>query len=79
MQFHAAVERSLYTISGAVNAHAPNKKITPRIKRSLKRGKKKRWKIIKLSPQKVAVVTYYRWSVMRHANYRAFTGKRVVS
>ena len=45
----------------------------------LKEVRKKQWKIIKLSPQKVAVVIlYYMWSVMRYANYRAFTRKNVV-
>lgn len=40
MQFHAATERSLYTISGPVNVHTLNKNITPGIKWSLKGGKK---------------------------------------
>lgn len=41
MQFHAATESSVYTISGAVNVHTPSKKMTPRIKWSRKGGKKK--------------------------------------
>ena len=56
-----------------------NRNIEESQKPCLKEVRKKQWKIIKLSPQKVPVVIlYYMWSVMRHANYRAFTRKNVM-